>query len=383
MKISVAVRTKFHAFQLAQQLHERGMLHQLYTSFYGSFLNKDNSKGFTIPKKQVKTNLFTAFLFYQLQTENLAAFRFFGHWVANQLKDEQAIVTFPMITLPIIERAKKLQIKTILTQASAHDKVHYSLLKEAYQQAKLPTTTIDTSFTPERIAQTSAEYQEADYIQVASQFVANTFIAQGISEKKLLYVPLGVDLQIFYQSQQPQKQAAKGVHFVYAGQLSVRKGIVGLLYAFTQLALPHAWLHLVGNVEPAVKPFLAAASKQVLCYGAVPQTVLREKLEAAHVFIINSVEDGFAQVVPQAMACGLPIICTSNVGGADLVADNETGFVIPINSPEKLQEKMVYFYENPDEILRMGNNAKEKVRQYYTWQHYGERLMTTYQKILS
>jgi glycosyltransferase involved in cell wall biosynthesis len=380
MKISVAVRTKFHAFQLAQQLHERGMLHQLYTSFYGSFLNKDNSKGFTIPKRQVKTNLFTAFLFYQLHTENLAAFRFFGHWVANQLKDEQAIVTFPMIAFPILQRAKKLQIKTFITQGSAHDLVHYQLLKNGYQAANLPTKTLDNIFNAQRLEQTTLEYEMADYIQVPSKFVANSFIEQGISEKKLLYAPFGVDLRLF---QRKEIVLPKVFRLIYIGNLSVLKGVHLLLEAFAKLKLPQAELYLIGNFSKEIKPFCAKyAQKNIHYINPLPQATLNEYLSKSSVFTINSLQDGFPQVVPQAMACGLPVICTQNVGSSDLVTNNETGFVIPIQNLQILQEKILYFYENPEEVLRMGTAAKEQVEQGYTWQHYGDKITEFYRQLL-
>jgi glycosyltransferase involved in cell wall biosynthesis len=380
MKISVAVRTKFHAFQLAQQLHERGMLHQLYTSFYGSFLNKDNSKGFTIPKKQVKTNLFTAFLFYQLQTENLAAFRFFGHWVANQLKDEQAIVTFPMIALPILQRAKKLQIKTFITQGSAHDLVHYQLLKNGYEAANLPTKALDKIFNAQRLEQTALEYEMADYIQVPSKFVAKSFTEQGVSEKKLLYAPFGVDLRLF---QRQEIVLPKVFRLIYVGNLSVLKGVHLLLEAFTKLKLPQAELYLIGNLSKEMKPFCAKYTQKNIHYvNPLPQVALNEYLSKSSVFTINSLQDGFPQVVPQAMACGLPVICTQNVGSSDLVTNKETGFVIPIQDLQTLQEKILYFYENPEEILRMGTAAKKKVEQSYTWQHYGDKIVEFYRQIL-
>ncbi len=382
MKISVAVRTKFHAFHLAQQLYERGLLHRLYTSFYGKFLHKNNAQDFTISPDLVSTHYGAAFLFYVLKTEKLSAFRHFGQWVASQLQDEQAIITFPLIALPILERAKALKIKTFITQASAHDVVHCQLLREAYDKLGLGTTKIDKIFSPARLEQTAFEYANADYLQVPSQFVAQSFISQGISSDKLLYAPLGVNLQLFYQPQEVNKMQRTDFQFIYAGQLSVRKGIIGLLQAFHQLRLPHAWLHLVGHIEEEIKPFLVQYSRQVVYHGAVSQVALKEKLAAAHVFVINSIEDGFAQVVPQAMACGLPVICTQNVGGADLVKDHQTGFVIPIHAIETLKEKLLYCYENPEQTAKMGKLAQETVSQFYTWQHYGDRLAAYYQKIL-
>jgi len=49
----------------------------------------------------------------------------------------------------------------------------------------------------------------------------------------------------------------------------------------------------------------------------VPQWELKEFYAAAHVFALASREDGFATVLGQALASGLPLVCTDRTGGAD------------------------------------------------------------------
>lgn len=50
MQISVAVRQRFHGFNLAQELYNHNILGKLFTSFYGTFLGKNNNFGFNNPK---------------------------------------------------------------------------------------------------------------------------------------------------------------------------------------------------------------------------------------------------------------------------------------------------------------------------------------------
>lgn len=379
MKISVAVRTKFHAFQLAQQLQNRGALHKLYTSFYGKILNKDNRIGFDIPLHKVSQNLITALLFYGFDTQNYSIFQYFGRCVAKQLQDENLIVTFPMIALPILERAKFLGIKTIISHASAHTVAHGKLLLEGNQKLGLSTKQIEQTFHAIRQENMQMEYEKADFIQVPSLFVKRTFLQQGIPENKLLYVPLGVDLRFFHRkSISPPKK----FRLIYVGQLSIQKGLPLLLAAFNQLNLPNAELCLVGSLIDEIKPFLKLHDKNIICIGTIPQIKLIEYLNKSSVFIINSIQDGFPQVVPQAMACGLPVICTENVGSSDLVENGKTGFVIPIHDLHALQEKILYFYENPEKIIEMGYAAQQKVQQNYTWDIFGQKCFDNYAKIL-
>jgi glycosyltransferase involved in cell wall biosynthesis len=95
-----------------------------------------------------------------------------------------------------------------------------------------------------------------------------------------------------------------------------------------------------------------------------------------------SLEEGFAMVQFQAMACGLPLICTTNTGGEDLITkDGEEGYVVPIRDVEALKEKILYLYENQDIAKEMGQKAKQKVENGFTWDNYGDRYYNNLKEI--
>jgi glycosyltransferase involved in cell wall biosynthesis len=85
----------------------------------------------------------------------------------------------------------------------------------------------------------------------------------------------------------------------------------------------------------------------------------------------------------QAMACGLPVITTTNTGGADAVRDGRGGFIIPIRDVAALKEKILYFYENPEERRRMGEAARERVQTGFTWADYGDQVIAGYRRVLA
>jgi len=117
--------------------------------------------------------------------------------------------------------------------------------------------------------------------------------------------------------------------------------------------------------------------------GHVPQKELYKYYSQGSVFVIMSIEEGLAMVQPQAMACGLPVICTTNTGGENIVRDGKDGFVIPIRDVEKLKEKLVYLYENPEICRKMGESAKQRVSQGFTWDDYGDKIINIYENILT
>lgn len=81
----------------------------------------------------------------------------------------------------------------------------------------------------------------------------------------------------------------------------------------------------------------------------------------------------------EAMACGLPVIVTSNAGS--LAQDGEDGFIVPVRNVEVLMEKLLYFYENRKVAKDMGMVAREHIAPY-TWEKYGATLIDTYRKLL-
>lgn len=84
----------------------------------------------------------------------------------------------------------------------------------------------------------------------------------------------------------------------------------------------------------------------------------------------------------QAMACGLPLICTTNTGGDDLIEDGKQGFVIPIRDVEALKENLLYLYRRPEACREMGRSAEARVRGHFTWDDYGRRTMENYRRIM-
>jgi len=101
------------------------------------------------------------------------------------------------------------------------------------------------------------------------------------------------------------------------------------------------------------------------------------------VFCLASIEEGLAMVQPMAMACGLPVICTTNTGGADIVREGRDGFILPIRDVGALKEKILYFYEHPEACRTMGESALKRVQAGFSWADYAGKMIAAYQEILS
>jgi len=78
-------------------------------------------------------------------------------------------------------------------------------------------------------------------------------------------------------------------------------------------------------------------------------------------FVLTSDYEGLSNSMLEAMAMGLPVICTDcRGGGAKMFIKNyENGILIPINDREALSRALVYIVANPEKARKMGKKASE------------------------
>ena len=379
MQVSVMCLKKFHAFNLAEQLNKHDSLKHLYTSFYGKFGSKQNNHNINIPSDRVRTNPFLALLSYGYNPfSDLWVWNKFGEWAAKHIRDEDIVISWGLSALPIIREAKERGIIAIVERGSAHAEVQRNLLIDEYERHGQPIDKLKRSFSSERMERELLEYELADYIEVPSEFARRSFIEQGIPAEKLIKGFRGVDLTAF--SELPASDDVFRV--IYTGQMSLQKGVQYLLQAFAELKLANAELWLFGGEQPEIEPFFENYEGHYRHFGPVSQRTLHEYYAHGSVFAICSIQDGFGQVIPQAMACGLPVISTFNTGANDVVEEGVQGFTVPIRDVEAIKEKILYLYENPEICREMGQSAKRKVQQGLTWDDYGNLIVQKYSDCL-
>jgi glycosyltransferase involved in cell wall biosynthesis len=215
------------------------------------------------------------------------------------------------------------------------------------------------------------EYKLADLLLVLSQTAADTFRMRGFAEEKLFYLPRGVDVERFKLGQRPAKFRA-----VFAGALIKRKGIQHLLEAWHYLNLPDAELWLVGAVHDEAKPYLKQFWRNnIRIIGSVrdPETYLSQS--TVHVF--PSQWEGSAKVTYEAAACALPQITTREAG--DVVRDDVEGIIVKPRDVDAIAAALEHLYRHPEIVERMGNAARRRVVENFTWDHFRTRLLSAYE----
>lgn len=73
--------------------------------------------------------------------------------------------------------------------------------------------------------------------------------------------------------------------------------------------------------------------------------------------------------------CGLPLIATINAGGSDLIHEGETGFLVPIRSPESIAEKLAWLADHRELLPQMRNQARQQAQEV-TWKAYQQKILS-------
>lgn len=394
MKVVVSAGGRFHAINLAQQLNKKGCLQKLY-SF--SFTKTDKSK---IEKNHETDNnlvkIINSCKFLDLAFQKLRFAHFINPSVFNSFKDNlfdtlvaleiKKLERFDIFTgwanysLKSLAHAKKIGAKTIIESGSCHIKEQQILLSQEYEKWGL---TFKPIYQP-IIDKMEQEYNQTDYIMTLSDFSYQSFIRQGINPKKILKTPCGIDVDFFRTEETLPRQNIK-FRVIFVGMISLRKGIPYLIEAWNKLNLPpHSTeLILVGNIQKDMYQVLKKLEikKNINFLGSCGRNDLKKLYLESDVFVLPSVEDGFGMVIGEAMACGLPVICSKNTGANEIIQDNKHGFLVDAQDAEALAEKILWCYQNSELRQEMGRFGKKRIFDF-SWDNYGNNVFEIYQNIM-
>lgn len=209
-----------------------------------------------------------------------------------------------------------------------------------------------------------------DYFFVPSQFVKKSLLAEGIKAWQIKIVPYGVNVNQFIPK--PNKNYGGRLKLLYVGSVSYRKGLHRLLNIIAKNS--DIDLFIAGGYSASSELFIKHKDfKNIHFLGFVTRDKLNALYNDCHVFVLPSLCEGMAMVGLEAMAAGLPIICTKNTGVNDAVVDGVNGYVYDYNDEVALLQYINIFKKDRDKISRMAVEARITALQY-SWEHYHERV---------
>lgn len=386
MNVVVSAGGRFHALQLAGQLQKRDSLQQLFTFDY---TQRDTNLVAPSKVKSITSCKIMNDLFVKLQLArfcdktrfNIFKDNLFDRLVSKQIEHLEGVdlfVGWAHYALATLPAARKAGAKIIIESGSCHILTQQELLMDEYKRWGLSYTPIHER----TIKKMLEEYAQADYIMTLSSYAQQSFIDQGIAPEKILKVPCGVDVE-FFMNPSPRKH--KKFRVIFVGLATLRKGIQHLVQAWAKAKLPEAETELV-IVGPIQRDFAQIKTQlliknNVMFAGPTDRTTLRILYQESSLFVLPSLEDGFGMVIGEAMANGLPVICSTSTAAPELIRHGEHGFLVQPADVDDLAEKIQWCYENREAAWLMGQVGQKQI-QNFTWDTYGHNVYTQYQKVL-
>jgi glycosyltransferase involved in cell wall biosynthesis len=266
--------------------------------------------------------------------------------------------------------AKELGLRRFYDLPIAYWETSQRLLgEEAERLPEWEPTLGATRDSAAKLERKAEEMELAEVVIAPSQFVSDT-IPPETAKRDIIVAAFGSpDVS---EGVDESRKSGK-LRVLFAGSMGQRKGLADLFCAMRMLKRDDVELVVMGSMLAPLKFYRDEFGGFAYEPGRSHHKVL-ELMRSCDVFCLPSIIEGRALVMQEAMSQGLPLIITCNTGGADLVIDGETGFLVPIRSPESIAAKIDWFADNRDSIPAMGRSARLHAAQY-TWEAYGAKVV--------
>lgn len=218
-------------------------------------------------------------------------------------------------------------------------------------------------------------FQGAARVLPWSSWAAESLIRDyGVDPGRVEVMPVGVDLERWRRGDHVRHER---VWILFVGGDFERKGGYLLLEAFRSLPAGLAELHLVTHTT--VPP-----EDGVIVHNHIQpnSAALLALYQASDIFVLPSHAEAFGISAVEASASGLPVIATCTGGLSDIVADQETGFLIPAGDVRSLSTHLRLLVENVELRRQMGEAAFRRAQSRFDAKKNAARLVEILQEIV-
>ena len=289
-----------------------------------------------------------------------------------------AVYAYEDCALRLFENARVLGTRRVYDLPIAFYETAQRLLREeAERYPDWEPTLGGTRDSEAKLARKRRELELAELIVCPSNFVLESLPENARATKACVMVPFGSPAVL--EEKQPTRSNRGRLRVLFAGALTQRKGLADLFAAMKLIDSAEIELVVMGSLLQPLSWYRERCPK--LTYKAPrPHAEVLRLMRSCDVFVLPSIVEGRALVQQEAMASGLPLIATRNAGGDDLIAEGETGFLVPIRAPEALAEKISWCGTHRERVAGMGI-AAQKTAAKLTWHGYGGKVLAAVQTL--
>ncbi|MFY1575458.1 glycogen synthase [Verrucosispora sp. WMMD703] len=191
---------------------------------------------------------------------------------------------------------------------------------------------------------------------------------------------------------------------VYVGRITRQKGLPHLLRAVRELPADTQLVLLAGapdtpeiaaEVEGLVAELRASRSGVVWVAEMLPKSEVIQVLTHATIFVCPSVYEPMGIVNLEAMACETAVVATATGGIPEVVADGETGLLVPIDQagldgtpvdPARfeadLAARLNELLADPERAAALGRAGRRRAVEHFSWDAVAARTLDLYRSLL-
>jgi glycosyltransferase involved in cell wall biosynthesis len=359
VKIAIAVQGRFHGFDLARALIARNHDVHIFTNY-----PVWAARRFGIPGERVRSFWPHGIAVKIIDRLGLTVghalsapmHKTFSKWVTKQINREgwDVVHAFSGVAEDVFLGTPKIP-RHFLVRGSTHIRCQRRILRDESQRTGVRLESPSDWI----VDREEREYRMCDRLFVLSTFALRSFIDAGVPESKMALLPLGVDARAFRPHRDVLVERCRRIRsgaplrVVFVGTISFQKGLYDLEKIVRGVPPEKFHFQLIGSVASEAKKFIARLPASVEILPRQPQAGLPRLYEQSDLFLFPTIQDGFAVVLTQACASGLPILATTNCAAPDFVHDGQNGWVLPIRDPEAFIERLRWCDENREELAEM------------------------------
>jgi len=212
-----------------------------------------------------------------------------------------------------------------------------------------------------------------------------------VPDERIHLIVNGIDLERFALVTPERRQIMRqkialgdGALIGIIARLSDVKGIDVLIKSmpFILKEIPTANLLIVGQgpQEAALKKLAEDLNLKGRVHFMNVTNEAPAFLCAFDVFVMPSLMEGLGLSVIEAQACGIPVVASKIGGLVELIQDTQSGFLVDVNDPATLADRILEILNNPDQAQMMAQKARQNVEQQFSAQVMVRKTLGVYEQ---
>lgn len=231
-----------------------------------------------------------------------------------------------------------------------------------------------------------------DHVVTVSRFVGEYLASAGVPRDRISAVPTGVDFSRYQASPDGGTLRAElglPADVPLVGTVAIlrrKKGHLELLEAIPSVLARHPEAHFVfagdGPIEHVVREGVISAGLQDRVHMLGLRRDVVNILQSLDLFVLPTHQEALGTAFIEAAAMGVPAIGTRVDGVPEVVADGESGLLVPALDVAALAEAISRLLDDPQLRQRLGRQASERIRRLYSREAMAAGMVKLYERLL-